>query len=69
MPCCLGGTDQRQICFAGTSEDRLDGVAECVALQGVVPASTPPTHQRHAFHKGEHVAASTTCLRDVAEVC
>ena len=36
MSCCLGGTDQRQTCFAGTSEARLDGVAESVALQGVM---------------------------------
>ena len=38
--CCLGGTDQCQICFARTSEARLDGVAESVALQGVVRVHT-----------------------------
>ena len=40
MPCCLGGTDQRQTCFAGTSEARLDGVAESVALKGAVHVHT-----------------------------
>ena len=40
MPCCLGGTDQRQTCFAGTSEARLDGAAESVALQGALRVHT-----------------------------